>query len=284
MSKKPREIQISNAELSTMVRDLDELNQDVAMPAMAEACADLTESVMEERAAQANQPGNRLNRRSFLLGAGALTAGGVALAACGGSKTSTTTTSTTPATSAQTTATDLAITALATALENQAVATYGAAVSAVLADKFGNIPTAATNFALIAKSQHAAHAQAWNQILVSAGKPQVTGGISSGPYTDAIVNSKFATIVQKKDLVALLELALALEDQAAQTYQVGSFTVTAPKGIQLAASIQPVEMQHVAILYFVLGKYPGAQDSSGKPISFEPTSSAAQAGYYTGPI
>ena len=38
-------------------------------------------------------------------------------------------------------------------------------------------------------------------------------------------------------------------------------------GIQITASIQPVEMQHAAILNFVLGQYP-------VPNSFAPTAGA----------
>jgi hypothetical protein len=44
--------------------------------------------------------------------------------------------------------------------------------------------------------------------------------------------------------------------------------------IGLSSSIQPVEMQHIAILYYVLGKYPGAQTASGTPLAFNPTSMA----------
>jgi hypothetical protein len=47
------------------------------------------------------------------------------------------------------------------------------------------------------------------------------------------------------------------------------------KAIQNSASIMPVEMQHAAILYFVLGKYPGIQDASGNPLAFNPTTMAA---------
>ena len=37
-----------------------------------------------------------------------------------------------------------------------------------------------------------------------------------------------------------------------------------------SASIQPVEMRHAAILYFVLGKYPGALSSGGTSVVFNP--------------
>ncbi|MGH9129971.1 MAG: ferritin-like domain-containing protein [Acidimicrobiales bacterium] len=286
MSKQTNEIQISNAELQTMVDDLDELNNDVAVPAMAEADAWMLESVHEEVAAEEGLASRRLGRRTFLLGAGAV-AGGLALAACGGSTTGNggnTTSTGPPTTTAMTLKTDLAVTALATAVENQAVTTYNNAANAVIANKFGNIPKAATNFALIAKTQHQQHADAWNAILVAAKKPKVTTGISQGPTSDAKVAARLTAISNSGNLVKLLELALQLENTAAQTYQVGSTVVTSPQGIALAASIQPVEMQHAAILYYVLGKYPGIQDSSGNPVSFNPTGNAAMTSYYTGQV
>ena len=45
--------------------------------------------------------------------------------------------------------------------------------------------------------------------------------------------------------------------------------------IGLSSSIQPVEMQHIAILYYVLGEYPGVQSASGSPLAFSPTNQAA---------
>jgi hypothetical protein len=33
-------------------------------------------------------------------------------------------------------------------------------------------------------------------------------------------------------------------------------------------------MQHIAILYYVLGEYPGAQTPAGTPVAFNPTSMA----------
>jgi hypothetical protein len=44
--------------------------------------------------------------------------------------------------------------------------------------------------------------------------------------------------------------------------------------IGLSSSIEPVEMQHIAILYYVLGMYPGAQTSAGTPLAFSSTSQA----------
>jgi hypothetical protein len=70
-------------------------------------------------------------------------------------------------------------------------------------------------------------------------------------------------------------LALTLETIAAQTYQAETSMLKSSAAIGLSSSIQPVEMQHIAILYYVLGEYPGAQTSSGTPLAFNPTNQAA---------
>lgn len=278
-------IAISEAELRDMTRDLDEIDRDQARPAMAEAVAWMTESVHEEAAAEEGLRSRLLGRRTFLLGAGAV-AGGIALAACGSRTSSTSTTTTTapagaPVETASQLATDLKVTALATSLEILAVTAYTDAINAVGAGKYGPvsaIPKAVPVFASTARSQHAAHRSAWNAVLVAAGKPKVTQPTTAlvGPVT-----TQFKAIT---NLGGVLKLALALENVAAQTYQVGSTVVTSPQGIALAASIQPVEMQHAAILYFVLGMYPGIQSSGGTVLAFNPVANAAKLSDYTGPL
>ena len=58
------------------------------------------------------------------------------------------------------------------------------------------------------------------------------------------------------DVVGAARLALMLEDIASQTYLAAIPTLKAPESIALAAAIQPVDMQHAAVLHFVLGEYP----------------------------
>lgn len=276
-------IAISEAELRAMTRDLDEIDKDQSRPAMAEAAAWMTESIHEEAAAAEGLRARLLGRRTFLLGAGAV-AGGIALAACGSSSptpSSTTSSTAAPTETASQVATDLKVTALAASLEILAIAAYTDAINAVGAGKYGptsSIPKAVPVFATTARSQHIAHRKAWNGVLVGAGKPKVTQPTTTlvGPVT-----TQFKSITT---LGGVLALALNLENVAAQTYQVGSTVVTSPAGIALAASIQPVEMQHAAILYFVLGKYPGVQDSNGTVLAFNPVAHAASLSDYTGPL
>ena len=70
---------------------------------------------------------------------------------------------------------------------------------------------------------------------------------------DAVVDPAFAKV---NDVAGLAALALELENVAAATYLEAISVVSAPAGIKTAATIEPVELQHAAILNFVLGKYP----------------------------
>jgi len=69
----------------------------------------------------------------------------------------------------------------------------------------------------------------------------------------------------------LAQLALGLENVTAATYVAAIDVVKNPAGIKTAASIQPVELQHAAILYFLLGQYP-VPDSFAKTTTARTTS------------
>jgi hypothetical protein len=51
-------------------------------------------------------------------------------------------------------------------------------------------------------------------------------------------------------------VALLLEQTAAATYLRAIPELEDEAAIDLAASIQPIDMQHAAVLLFVLGRYP----------------------------
>jgi hypothetical protein len=243
---------VSERELAAMTDDLDALHHDVGMPAMHRALDEWTGR-------------NPTSRRSFLIGAGALV-GGTVLAACSSGSSSPTSTTTgggashASAAAARLTG-DLAVAGLAASLENLAVAAYGDVLTAAQAGKLGTVPPAVATFVTTVKSQHAQHAQAWNSAIQGAGKPPVT---EPDPKLTPVVTKEFAKVT---DLTGAAMLALQLEDIAAATYQEAATAVQATSAVKVAASIQPVEMQHAAILNFVLGRYP-------VPASFAPTSSA----------
>jgi hypothetical protein len=256
---------ISEGELAAMTRDLDDMHHD-AMPHMYEAVAEWAElRPADIGAAPAGSEGlfGRPSRRGFLAGAG-LALGGLVLAACGSSSKSSSST-TTASGSTNTTAganSDLKIAALATSLENLAVATYQSGIDAATAGKLGPVPPAVVTFAKTAQSQHKDHAAAWNAILSSAGQPTVSGVDMT--VKTAVVDPAFA---QVKDVAGLAKLALQLEDVAAATYLASIGLLKDSGGIKTSASVHPVEMQHAAILNFVLGNYP-------VPRSFAPTDAA----------
>jgi hypothetical protein len=229
---------ISEHELTVMTSDLEQIHNDVGMPAMKRAINQWNER-------------SRTSRRGFLIGAGAL-AGGAVLAACSsGSSSSTTTTSgSSGSTTSGKLTGDLAVAALAAGLENLAVAAYGDVLTAATAGKLGTVPPAVATFATTVKSQHSQHAQAWNSAIVAAGHQAIT---APDPVLTPVITKDFAKVT---NVTGAAQLALMLEDVAAATYQSAVSAVKATSSIKVAASIQPVEMQHAAILNFVLGQYP----------------------------
>ena len=253
IKRRNKEMQITERELISMTNDLDEAHHST-LPVMREAVAEWTELNHELRTAEQGRFGS--SRRTFLVGSG-VAVGGLVLAACSKGKSSTSTSSsTTTAGSGGGTANpytgDLAVAALAASLENLAVQTYQAGLDAAGAGKLGAVPPAIATFATTVKNQHNDHAAAWNSILTNAGKPSVTQ--VDATVKAAVVVPGFAAV---KDVPGLAKFALGLEDAAAATYLNGIQSVLmAQSNIKIAATIQPVEMQHSAILHFVLGDYP----------------------------
>ncbi len=190
-----------------------------------------------------------LPRRKLLLGGGV---GALALvaAACGGGETDG------PAATGDSTTTseggaaggggqDVATAKLAASLEVLAVNTYGAALGAPL-----DYPEAVAEFATTARDHHQAALDAWNGLLTSLGEAAVT----DPPATlNETVNSQFAEVT---DVTGVAELALMLEEIAADTYLGAIGAISNAEALKLAASIQPIDMQHIAVLRYVMGEYP----------------------------
>jgi len=252
--KRNEPMAISETQLIAMTSDMDEMHQ-ASMPAVREALAEWQELSSDIRSGLAKTD---TTRRRFLMGAGVI-AGGVALAACGSSSKSSGSATTTTGGASSTTGGgnptgltgDLAVVALAASLENLAVQTYQGGISAAQAGKLGTVPPAVVTFAQTAMSHHKDHAAAWNAVLTGANKTAVSGvdlTVKTG-----VVDPAFA---QVKDVAGLAKLALDLENVAGSTYLAAIGGITSPAGIKTAASIEPVELQHAAILNFVLGNYP----------------------------
>jgi Ferritin-like domain len=272
-SKSTKGFSGTESELVSMTSDLDQLHHDVGMPAMEAGVSEMIEHMGEA-------PGPRSNsRRTFLIGTGAAFAGGAALLAMGAAPSLAAAASRADGSASRLHSLDvafppanlkgdLAVAAVAASLENLAVFAYTAGLSAATAGKLGTVPPAVAQFATTVKGQHTQHAAAWNSVLAGAGKQKVT--VTYPPLTPTI-QADFAKVT---DITGLAQLALTLETVAAQTYQAETSMLKSSAAIGLSSSIQPVEMQHIAILYYVLGEYPGAQTSAGTPVAFNPTSMA----------
>lgn len=239
-------MQISEAELLAATKQLDEMHHEL-MPKMKDAAAEYGEEMRSREAGISDLVRSSVSRRNILLG-GAATFGAVLLAACGNSDDEATTTTTAANAGA---ATDIAVAKLSASLENLAVGTYQAGIDAATANKLGKVPPAVVTFAQTAMAQHKDHAEAWNGALRSVGQPPVTGVDLT--VKNGVVDPAFAKVT---DVPGLAKLALMLEDAAAATYQSGLGVLTGKDAIQTAATIAPVEMQHAAILNFILGQYP----------------------------
>lgn len=190
------------------------------------------------------------SRRGFLAAGGAVV-GGAALAACSSNSSSPTTTAAPnkPANPAAPTG-DAAVATLAAGLEVLAVSTYKSALAAATSNKLGPVPPAVATYVQTAITDHQAHLDTWNAVLTSAGGQPVTKpNATLAPQ----VTQQFGQVT---DVTGAAKLALSLEQIAAATYQSAIPTLKSKDAITAASNMFIIDMQHSAILYFVMGQYP----------------------------
>jgi len=242
-NRETSEMAISEAELGAMTAELDMLHK--------ETFPGVHRTLDEFSANLADLSRKPAARRSFLLGMGGAVALGT-VAACSSSKSSKTAGGSSGGNSGKSSpyTGDLKVVALAAALENLAVTAYQGALTMAGKGQLGTVPPAVGTFVTTALKQHMDHAQAWNGVLSKAGKPTVTGA----PLT--ITAGQVAMLQAAKSVPDVAKLALNLENAAAETYTFAAENVSDAGGIMTAATIQPVETMHAAILSFVLGQYP----------------------------
>jgi hypothetical protein len=147
-------------------------------------------------------------------------------------------------------ASDLQTAMVAASLEVLAVGTYKAALDAATAGKLGTVPPAVATYVQTAMSEHQFALDSWNGVITGAGNAPV-----SAPPADlnATVQQMFGKVT---DVTGAAELALLLEQVAADTYFVVGPTLTNDDAITLAGNLQIIDQQHQAILLYVLGRYP----------------------------
>jgi Ferritin-like domain len=254
--QKHDEIAISEGELDAMTNTMTEAHHE-SLPRLEEAMARWGDQAAESRG---------FNRRSFLARAGLVTGGIAFVSTAGGAGAAVlprlSRIGATPAARPLAASLDVKVAALAASLENLAVATYEAGLKAATAGKIGTVPPAVATFVETAMAQHTDHAAAWNAIIVSAGFHKITAPNA------AIQPSITAAFAKVSNVPGLAKLALSLEEAAAATYLEALDVASSQRAIETAATIHPVEMQHAAILNFVLGTYP-------VPVAFAGTSGAA---------
>ncbi|MGB6161435.1 MAG: ferritin-like domain-containing protein [Pseudonocardiaceae bacterium] len=252
------EMAISERELSQLTGELHDLHEST-FPQVRKALDELTANLGQV----VRQPSTR---RGFFLGAAGAVALGAAAACSSGSSggPSSSGAPSSPAAPAETYTGDLKVVALATALENLAITAYDGALKKAGAGDLGTVPPAVATFIQTARKQHADHAQAWNAVLSKAGKPT----IDDAPLT--ITADQVSMLTAAKSVPDVAKLALNLENIAAQTYTFATANVSDAGGIMTAATIQPVETMHAAILNFILGQYPVPDSFIGTTNSLKP--------------
>lgn len=236
------EMAISERELSQLTCALDELH---------EATFPQVRATIDELAANlgtvVRQPSTR---RSFVLGAAGAVALGAAAACSSRPAAPPASSSAAPLPAPpETYPGDLKVVAVATALENLAVSAYEGVLKKAGAGELGAVPPAVATFVQTAMKQHADHAQAWSAVLSRAGKPP----ISDAPLS--VTQDQMAKLAAAKSVADVARFARDLENVAAQSYTFAVANVSDPSAIMTAATIQPVETMHAAILNFMLGDY-----------------------------
>ena len=204
-----------------------------------------------------------LSRRRFLIGSSVAAGLAVVTAACGDDDGGTATGGS-GATEPTGGGGDADVAAFAAGLEVLAVNTYKAALDAATANKLGPVPPAGAEFVKTAMAQHQQYLDALNRVLAGAGRPRVT---QPNAQLESVVDAKFA---QVKDFAGAAGLARELEQIAAATYLSVIPTLQSKDAIKLASQANVNDMQHIAILNYVLGEYPvpdtfAKTDKAAKP-------------------
>jgi rubrerythrin len=173
---------------------------------------------------------------------------------------------------------DVQILQTAASLENLAIATYDVALTFDFVRGATAIPLMRT-FVMTTRDHHDAHAKAFNAAVKRLKGTEQT---AADPVLLDTVNQAKRKLT---GLGPLIDLAITLEDTAAQTYVANTSALTDKDASNLTASIMGVEAQHVAVLLAVkallgaglvdevklppdLPRLPDAAGSAGFPDAF----------------
>jgi hypothetical protein len=192
-------------------------------------------------------PGGALSRRRILLAG--LAAGAVALGGCirTSSHASTTIGPLNPPVGVPL---DSVVVATLASLENLAVAAYATGLAEARAGGIGTVPAATAAALEQALSHHVAHARAFNAVLGVRGYRPIS--VANPTYRRLGVEA----LAEVHDAGEFIELALGLERLLAASGLWAAQTLTDPGALAVAVAVQPVEMQHAAVLDYLLGRDP----------------------------
>jgi rubrerythrin len=180
--------------------------------------------------------------------------------------------------------TDIQILQTAASIENLAVATYQTALTLPFIGGSNANPVVKA-FAQTTMKQHQEHAQAFNAAITALGGKQQN---NPDPVLLKVVESAKPSLTSPSQVV---NLALELEQGAAETYVANVAALSEARAIDVTSSIMGVEAQHVAILTAVsallsagapqlitlpppAAQLPAAAGSIGFPNAFYPTNKA----------
>jgi hypothetical protein len=132
-------------------------------------------------------------------------------------------------------------------LELLALRTYDRAVQVVNAGAVPAPPAALGQLVNVAVTHHQQHLDAWNGVLRAAGKPEVT-------EPPASLSQALQANLQGLLSAGIGPTALSVEQLLAASYISAVPSVAAPDVMRLAGSIQAVELEHAALIRFLLSQ------------------------------
>lgn len=194
--------------------------------------------------------GQMMSRRQMLLGMGAA-GGAVTLDACtsGSRRAVPPSAPTTPPASPVPGRDDTHTVAFAAGLEALALKAYSQMSDLVNAGNVPAPPPALGALVNTASTHHQAHLDAWNAVLAKSGQAAIT-------EPDPGLVRGLAPLVQEAISVGVGSGALSLEQLLASNYVGVAPALGDPDAVRLAGSVLVVEMQHVAVVLYLLNRRP----------------------------
>ena len=188
----------------------------------------------------------RLDRRTFLVGSGALA---VSLAGCSDGETSQ---SSEVAGNSELAAADLDLLEFVASLEALAVETYESSIESAGAGKLGEVPPAGAEFLQVAHDQHQETLEMLNGVLEANQRNPVTE--PSTAVRESMIEPGLGTATGFPSVAGVVR---NLEAGLAATYlKAAQSELQSRSLIRTAAGVQATAQKRVAVLSFMIGEFP----------------------------